>query len=85
MAAYALSLGMVFLQLFAPSLICFVIGRLGNLTAIGIIYVTAPLYLSVVVPPYLRGAAVATLNITVYIAGLVATIKIGRASCRERV
>ena len=74
MAAYALSLGMVFLQLFAPTLICFVIGRLGNLTAIGIIYVTAPLYLSEVVPPYLRGAAVATLNITVYIAGLVATI-----------
>lgn len=72
--SYLISLGGVFLQLFAPNLAAFVIGRFWNGVLIGIANATAPLYLSEVVPPSMRGRAVATTNILALVAGVAATL-----------
>ncbi|KAK9452803.1 major facilitator superfamily domain-containing protein [Dipodascopsis uninucleata] len=73
-ASYVLSLGGVFLQLFAPNLAAFVIGRAWNGVVMGIGNATAPLYLSEIVPVSMRGRSVTCINILSQIAGVVATI-----------
>ena len=70
--AYVLSLGGVFLQLFAPNLAAFVIGRFWNSGITGVASVIAPLYLSEIVPPSMRGAAVASINILTLCASVLA-------------
>lgn len=71
---YVLSLAGVFLQLFAPNLAAFVIGRFWNMTVTGIAMATAPLYLSEVVPADYRGRAVALTNILTVTASLTAIV-----------
>ena len=70
--SYFLSLGGVFLQLFAPNLAAFVIGRFWNSFITGIASVIAPLYLSEIVPPSMRGAAVASINVLTLCASVLA-------------
>ncbi|KAJ9313712.1 hypothetical protein DTO271D3_6016 [Paecilomyces variotii] len=74
LAAYVFSLGGGFLQLFAPNLAAFVAGRFWNGTVIGIANATAPLYLSEVVPPSMRGRSVTSINILSLISGVVSTV-----------
>ncbi|BFZ56004.1 hypothetical protein PYCC9005_003046 [Savitreella phatthalungensis] len=73
-ASYIFSLGGGFLQLFAPNLAAFVCGRFLNAIIMGIAMATAPLYLSEIVPPAYRGAAVTTTNIFNLVSGVVATV-----------
>ncbi|KAJ5099172.1 hypothetical protein N7532_006173 [Penicillium argentinense] len=73
-AAYIISIGGGLLQVFAPSLGAFVGGRFINGLAMGTAMATAPLYLSEVVPPPVRGRSVSSLNILNLIAGVVATV-----------
>ncbi|KAL2005563.1 hypothetical protein VTN00DRAFT_10056 [Thermoascus crustaceus] len=72
--SYAISLGGGFLQLFAPNLTAFVIGRFWNNVVTGIANATAPLYLSEVVPARMRGRSVTSINILSLLAGVVGTI-----------
>lgn len=72
--AYSLSLGGGFLQLFAPNLAAFVIGRFWNSFVQGIASATAPLYLAEIVPSAMRGRAVTSINILSLIAGVVGTL-----------
>lgn len=78
--AYVLSIATTFLQLFAPNLGAFVVGRLGNLAAIAIVSVTITLYLSEIAPAKMRGLAITPINITGTFAGLTATIIINSTS-----
>lgn len=70
--AYIASLGGVLLQLLAPTFAAFIIGRFWNNIITGISMVVAPLYLSEIVPPRMRGAAVSSLNICNLISAVVA-------------
>ena len=72
--SYFFSLGGVFLQLFAPNLGAFVAGRFWNSFITGIVSATAPLYLSEIVPPSMRGAAVASINILTLTASVLAVV-----------
>lgn len=73
-SAYIFSLGGGFLQLFAPNLAAFVVGRFWNDFTIGIANATAPLYMSEVVPPSMRGRSVTSINILSLISGVVSTV-----------
>ncbi|KAL2865248.1 general substrate transporter [Aspergillus lucknowensis] len=72
--AYIFSIGGGFLQLFARNIADFVIGRFLNAIAIGIANATAPLYLSEVVPPSMRGRSVTSINILSLLSGVVSTV-----------
>lgn len=72
--SYFLSIGGVLLQLFAPNLAAFVIGRFWNSFVTGIASATAPLYLAEIVPSSMRGRAVASINILTLCAGVLATL-----------
>ena len=72
--SYFMSIGGVFLQLFAPNLATFVIGRFWNCFVTGIASATAPLYLSEIVPSSMRGRAVASINILTLCAGVLAAV-----------
>ncbi|KAL3470263.1 general substrate transporter [Aspergillus californicus] len=72
--AYIFSIGGGFLQLFARNIGEFVGGRFLNAIAIGVANATAPLYLSEVVPPSMRGRSVASINILSLLAGVVSTV-----------
>ncbi|OJJ04854.1 hypothetical protein ASPVEDRAFT_44398 [Aspergillus versicolor CBS 583.65] len=74
--AYILSIGGGFLQLFARNIAEFVIGRFLNAIAIGIANATAPLYLSEVVPPSMRGRSVTSINILSMVAGVISTVTV---------
>ncbi|OKL55953.1 hypothetical protein UA08_08604 [Talaromyces atroroseus] len=74
LGAYIFSLGGGFLQLFAPNLAAFVVGRFWNTTVIGIANATAPLYMSEVVPPSMRGRSVTCINILSLLSGVVSTV-----------
>jgi len=71
---YFVSIGGVFLQLFAPNMGAFVAGRFWNTFVTGMAMATAPLYLSEIVPPSMRGRAVTTINILTLMSGVLATI-----------
>ncbi|KAH8705318.1 putative MFS alpha-glucoside transporter [Talaromyces proteolyticus] len=73
-AAYIFSLGGGLLQLFAPNLGVFVVGRFWSAITIGIANATAPLYMSEVVPPSMRGRSVTSINILSLISGVVSTV-----------
>lgn len=72
--SYFLSVGGVFLQLFAPNLAAFVIGRFWNSFVTGIASATAPLYLAEIVPSSMRGRAVTSINVLTLAAGVLATL-----------
>ncbi|MCJ1268007.1 hypothetical protein MMC22_007893 [Lobaria immixta] len=72
--SYFLSVGGAFLQLFAPNLAGFVIGRFWNSFVTGIAGATAPLYLSEIVPSSMRGRAVTLSNVLALVAGVLATL-----------
>ncbi|KAL2788061.1 general substrate transporter [Aspergillus keveii] len=72
--AYIFSIGGGFLQLFARNIAEFVIGRFLNAITIGVANATAPLYLSEVVPPSMRGRSVTSINILSLLAGVISTI-----------
>ncbi|KAL4874786.1 general substrate transporter [Aspergillus karnatakaensis] len=72
--AYVFSIGGGFLQLFAKNIAEFVIGRFLNAIAIGVANATAPLYLSEVVPPSMRGRSVTSINILSLLAGVISTV-----------
>ncbi|OJJ55914.1 hypothetical protein ASPSYDRAFT_157598 [Aspergillus sydowii CBS 593.65] len=74
--AYILSIGGGFLQLFARNVAEFVIGRFLNAIAIGVANATAPLYLSEVVPPSMRGRSVTSINILSMVAGVISTVTV---------
>lgn len=82
-AAYIISIGAGFLQLFAPNFAAFVIGRLINLLGVGILTATAPLYLSEIVPASLRGAAVSPINILGGISAVLATVTVYESDKRS--
>lgn len=72
--SYIFGLGGNFLQIFAPNLIAFVIGRLWANYASGLGAATAPLYLSEVCTSAVRGAAVASSNILALLAAVLAAL-----------
>lgn len=72
--SYILSVGGVLLQLFAPNLKAFVIGRFWNSFVTGLASATTPLYLAEVVPSSMRGRAVASMNVLTLCAGVLATL-----------
>ncbi|EOD51388.1 putative sugar transporter protein [Neofusicoccum parvum] len=72
--AYFISIGGCFLQLFAPNLASFIIGRFWNAVVMGIANSTAPLYLSETVPVTIRGRVVSSINVMNLLAGVVATL-----------
>jgi len=74
--AYLLSFGGIFLQIFAPNLIAFVLGRFWNSIVMGIAMSTAPLYLAEVVPATIRGATVTSMNILNLVAGVISTFTV---------
>ncbi|KAK7702694.1 hypothetical protein SLS57_011245 [Botryosphaeria dothidea] len=72
--AYFISIGGCFLQLFAPNLASFIIGRFWNAFVMGIANSTAPLYLGETVPVAIRGTVVASINVMNLLAGVIATL-----------
>lgn len=78
LAAYVLSIGGGVLQVLAPNLGAFVVGRFINSIAMGLSNATSPLYLSEVVPPAMRGRSVTSINILSLIAGVVGTTIVWR-------
>ncbi|KAL4910945.1 hypothetical protein BDW74DRAFT_184547 [Aspergillus multicolor] len=72
--AYVFSIGGGFLQLFSKNIAQFVFGRFLNAIAIGVANATAPLYLSEVVPPSMRGRSVTSINILSLLAGVISTV-----------
>jgi sugar porter (SP) family MFS transporter len=73
LGAYVFSLGGGLLQVFAPNFGAFIAGRFWTDIVIGLANATAPLYLSEVVPPSMRGRAVTSINILSLISGVVST------------
>lgn len=71
---YVSSLLGSFLQLFAPNLAAFVIGRFCIDFVIGVAHTVAPLYLCEVVPTAMRGRSVAIYNILNLFSGVISTI-----------
>ncbi|KAE8144185.1 hypothetical protein BDV25DRAFT_107508 [Aspergillus avenaceus] len=86
--AYVISVGGGLLQVFAPSLVVFVVGRFINGIAMGIANGTAPLYLSevrgrfLVVPASMRGRSVTSLNILNVTAGVIGTLVVNETKGR---
>lgn len=74
LGSYVFGLGGNFLQIFAPNLISFVIGRLWANYASGLGAATAPLFLSEVCTSAIRGAAVASSNILALMASVLAAL-----------
>jgi len=74
LGAYIFSLGGGFLQVFAPNLASFVIGRFWTAAVVGLANATAPLYLSEVVPPSMRGRSVTSINILSLLSGVISTV-----------
>ena len=74
--AYLLSFGGIFLQIFAPNMVAFVMGRFWNSIVMGIAMSTAPLYLAEVVPASIRGATVTSMNILNLVAGVISTFTV---------
>ncbi|KAB5518931.1 general substrate transporter [Coniochaeta sp. 2T2.1] len=72
--AYFFSVVGGFLQLLAPNLATFVIGRFLSDFIIGIAHTIAPLYLSEVVPASMRGRSVSIYNILNLFSGVISTI-----------
>ncbi|KAM0452068.1 hypothetical protein ACHAPV_009692 [Trichoderma viride] len=72
--SYVFSLLGAFLQVFAPNLAAFVIGRFCSAFVIGIAHTIAPLYLCEVVPTSMRGRSVQIYNILNIFSGVIATI-----------
>lgn len=72
--SYVFGLGGNFLQIFAPNLIAFVLGRLWANYASGLGAATAPLYLSEVCTANIRGAAVASSNILALLSAVLAAL-----------
>ncbi|KAK9328501.1 general substrate transporter [Lipomyces starkeyi] len=77
---YIVSIGGVFLQLFAKNLGMFVAGRAWNGVGYGCAMAISPLYLSEVVPASMRGRAVASQNIFTIFSGVIATIVVNATS-----
>ncbi|KAK9371606.1 general substrate transporter [Lipomyces chichibuensis] len=77
---YFVSVGGVFLQLFAKNLGMFVAGRFWNGLGYGCAMAISPLYLSEVVPAFMRGRAVASQNIFTIFSGVIATIVVNATS-----
>jgi sugar porter (SP) family MFS transporter len=71
---YCFSLLGAFLQVFAPNLAAFVVGRFTSYFAIGIAHTIAPLYLCEVVPTSIRGRSVSIYNILNLFSGVISTI-----------
>ncbi|EHK21557.1 uncharacterized protein TRIVIDRAFT_91290 [Trichoderma virens Gv29-8] len=74
LGSYCFSFLGSFLQLFAPNLATFVIGRFATDFVIGIAHTVAPLYLCEVVPTSMRGRGVSIYNILNLLSGVVSTI-----------
>ena len=72
LGSYAFGLCGNFLQIFAPNLTAFVVGRFWGNFASGIGAATAPLYLAEVAPAAIRGAAVASSNILALLSAVLA-------------
>lgn len=72
--SYIFGLGGNFLQIFAPNLTAFVVGRFWGNFASGIGAATAPLYLAEVAPAAIRGAAVASSNILALLSAVLAAL-----------
>jgi sugar porter (SP) family MFS transporter len=72
--AYVFSFLGSFLQIFAPNLGAFVVGRFCIDFVIGIAHTIAPLYLCEVVPTPMRGRSVSIYNILNLFSGVIATI-----------
>ncbi|KAJ1019992.1 hypothetical protein NDA16_004273 [Ustilago loliicola] len=73
-AAYMFSIPSTQLQLWAPNLGAFIMGRLMNGLAYGCALSIGPLYLADVVPTSIRGGAVATSNLLTILANLMAAV-----------
>ncbi|CCF47981.1 hypothetical protein NDA11_004122 [Ustilago hordei] len=73
-AAYMFSIPSTQLQLWAPNLGAFIMGRLMNGLAYGCALSIGPLYLADVVPTSIRGGAVATSNLLTILANLLAAV-----------
>lgn len=73
-AAYMFSIPSTQLQLWAPNLAAFIMGRLMNGLAYGCALSIGPLYLADVVPTSIRGGAVATSNLLTILANLLAAV-----------
>ncbi|KAK9364665.1 general substrate transporter [Lipomyces kononenkoae] len=80
---YTVSIGGVFLQLFAKNLAMFVIGRTWNGVGYGCAMAISPLYLSEIVPASLRGRAVSSQNIFTVFSGVIATIVVNCTSTMD--
>jgi MFS family permease len=74
LGAYIFSMGGGYLQVFAPNIATFVVGRFWNSMVIGIANATAPLYLCEIVPTSMRGRSVSLSNILSLFSGVIATI-----------
>ncbi|KAK9477820.1 putative MFS alpha-glucoside transporter [Lipomyces japonicus] len=81
--AYIFSIGGSFLQLFATNLATFVIGRFWCSVIIGFANATAPLYMSEVVPPSMRGRSVTSINILSLLSGVISTIIVNATHTME--
>ncbi|KAK9236979.1 general substrate transporter [Lipomyces kononenkoae] len=77
---YIVSIGGVLLQLFAKNLGMFVAGRAWNGVGYGCAMAISPLYLSEVVPAFMRGRAVASQNIFTIFSGVIATVIVNATS-----
>ncbi|KAK9328069.1 general substrate transporter [Lipomyces starkeyi] len=77
---YIVSIGGVFLQLFAKNLGMFVAGRAWNGVAYRCALAISPLYLSEVVSASMRGRAVASQNVLTIFSGVIATIVVNSTS-----
>ncbi|SJX66101.1 related to monosaccharide transporter [Sporisorium reilianum f. sp. reilianum] len=73
-AAYMFSIPSTQLQLWAPNLAAFILGRVMNGLAYGCALSIGPLYLADVVPTSIRGGAVASSNLLTILANLMAAI-----------
>ncbi|KAK9350558.1 general substrate transporter [Lipomyces doorenjongii] len=77
---YVVSIGGVFLQLFAKDLGMFVAGRCWNGIGYGCAMAISPLYLSEVVPAIMRGRSVSSQNIFTIVSGVIATVVVNATS-----
>lgn len=73
LSAYAVSIGAVFLQLFAPTFAAFVVGRWWNAVSYGAALAIAPNFMADLVPAQMRGRFVSGANIATIAASVLAT------------
>ena len=71
---YISSIGPLFLELFAPTLAAFVIGRFWNGLYYGAVLAIGPLYLADLVPARMRGRAVSSMNILTIASQVLSTV-----------